>query len=362
MKKLYSLQVCRAAAAIAVVLYHVTDQAQKRFGDTFAGGAFLFGYTGVDFFFVLSGFIIYFAHVKDIGNRGSFSAYAIKRLIRIYPIYLAVFGAKLLSMGLFPHLATAGDTGVGYIIKSAFLFPQPTLPLVAPAWTLSYELLFYLLFGIGLWFGRRTLLYIAAIWGGLVLLYSLASLAAMPLPRSTFWLGFLLNERNLEFLLGCMAAAIVLQRSLSRRWLQSAVIVGILLLLGWATYVNIRQGREVASFTATFGLASFLIVLGLAGLEMQTQFKVPKSLAFLGDASYSLYLTQLLFLNAYFLLLGLTDLDRLLQPFWISCLGLLFTIAGGGACYAFVERPMLRSLRRLLLMPSVQTKLVQPQI
>lgn len=91
MRKLNSLQVCRAAAAIAAVLYHVTDQAQKHFSYTFVGGAFQFGYTGVDFFFVLSGFIIFFAHASDIGKRDSLLAYVTKHLIRIYPIYWVAF-------------------------------------------------------------------------------------------------------------------------------------------------------------------------------------------------------------------------------------------------------------------------------
>lgn len=263
-------------------------------------------------------------------------------------------------MGLFPDLSMASDSGIGYIVKSALLFPQPPLPLVAPAWTLSYELLFYALFGIGLWYGWRTINLGAAIWGGLILFYALAPLAGVELQRSSYWLGFLLNERNVEFLLGCIAAAIVIQRRIHRRWLQLAVIVGVILLVGWATYINMREGREVASFTATFGVASFLIVLGLAGLELRSPFRLPRGFIFLGDASYSTYLTQLLFLNFYFVLIRLTRLGEILHPFWLSCLGIAFTLVGGSMCYWFLEKPLLAVLKQSLLTPPAPSDPGQP--
>jgi peptidoglycan/LPS O-acetylase OafA/YrhL len=46
------------------------------------------GYLGVDFFFVLSGFIIMFSHMDDASSVDALKRYTLKRIIRIYPAYL----------------------------------------------------------------------------------------------------------------------------------------------------------------------------------------------------------------------------------------------------------------------------------
>ena len=54
---------------------------------------FDFGHAGVEFFFVLSGFIILHIHWKDLGHPSRFSSFAGKRFLRIYPMYWLVLAA-----------------------------------------------------------------------------------------------------------------------------------------------------------------------------------------------------------------------------------------------------------------------------
>jgi len=86
---IHLLQVYRGCAAMLVVLFHASARIKKLYG--VERHAFLdffdFGDAGVQFFFVLSGFIIYHIHRNDIGRVGD---YLIKRVIRIYPIYIFV--------------------------------------------------------------------------------------------------------------------------------------------------------------------------------------------------------------------------------------------------------------------------------
>lgn len=87
---LKSIQVGRGLASIAVAAFHLSIT----MGDVRYGGEMLFrswtnqGNLGVDFFFVLSGFIILFAHWNDIGNKNQITSYLFKRTIRVYPIYI----------------------------------------------------------------------------------------------------------------------------------------------------------------------------------------------------------------------------------------------------------------------------------
>jgi exopolysaccharide production protein ExoZ len=87
---LNSLQACRAAAAILVVFYHTSHgifRLEKYFGHKPFGPVFDFGFAGVDFFFVLSGFIMIHVHAGDIGQPRMLAAYLWKRFSRIYPAY-----------------------------------------------------------------------------------------------------------------------------------------------------------------------------------------------------------------------------------------------------------------------------------
>ena len=93
-RKLFtSLQAGRALAALAVVLFHlggiVADA--KYFNVPWVAAPFRFGDAGVEFFFVLSGFIIASAHAADISRPARLIPYLQRRMIRIYPPYWIIF-------------------------------------------------------------------------------------------------------------------------------------------------------------------------------------------------------------------------------------------------------------------------------
>jgi exopolysaccharide production protein ExoZ len=69
--KLLSLQYIRGIAALLVVLYHATNMLiESGSGYVYLHGIFQFGYMGVDIFFILSGFIIFYIHYSHIGDKG----------------------------------------------------------------------------------------------------------------------------------------------------------------------------------------------------------------------------------------------------------------------------------------------------
>ena len=79
--KLEGVEASRGAAAILVVGVHVTQVLAGHNGTPAFGGLMSFGHAGVDFFFVLSGFIITFTHGRDLGRPRQFSQSWQKRLI-----------------------------------------------------------------------------------------------------------------------------------------------------------------------------------------------------------------------------------------------------------------------------------------
>jgi len=79
--KLEGVEASRGAAAILVVGVHATSMLAGQYGRPVFGGLMSFGHAGVDFFFVLSGFIITFTHGRDLGRPGQFWQFWRKRLM-----------------------------------------------------------------------------------------------------------------------------------------------------------------------------------------------------------------------------------------------------------------------------------------
>jgi peptidoglycan/LPS O-acetylase OafA/YrhL len=104
------------------------------------------GNAGVDLFFVLSGFLIY---GSLISRQQPFARFLSRRVLRIYPAFIAVFAAYLLLSFVFPaesKIPTNLTGGVVYLIQNVLLLPGlfPVEPMITVAWSLSYEMFYYL--------------------------------------------------------------------------------------------------------------------------------------------------------------------------------------------------------------------------
>jgi len=102
------------------------------------------GNTGVDLFFVLSGYLIY----KTLVTREqSFAGFMGRRIRRIYPAFFTVFLIYCLLSFVFPHQSSIPDGApFSYLAANLLLLPGlfPIKPMITVAWSLSYEMFFYL--------------------------------------------------------------------------------------------------------------------------------------------------------------------------------------------------------------------------
>lgn len=146
-----NVQMLRALAAINVVIFHSLFSANK-YNMPVTLFAFLkdWGASGVDLFFVISGFIMFYIQYHK--NRTCLSFFK-DRLLRIAPLYwlLTCFLGLLLLIS--PFLFREMTFSFKWLLSS-ILFSSNTLmgslPLLYVGWTLEYEMLFYLLFSISL--------------------------------------------------------------------------------------------------------------------------------------------------------------------------------------------------------------------
>ncbi|MDQ1081528.1 acyltransferase [Pseudoroseomonas cervicalis] len=331
-RRLPVLDAGRGIAALLVMLFHISDTAfQNMFGQRPVGAAFAFGYAGLDFFFVLSGFIIMHGHAGDLGRPGRVLPYLRKRISRVYPAYWVV---TLLYAGL----AAAGPgLPPGQFAASLLLLPGQPL-LLGVAWTLVHEMLFYLLFALAI-LAPRAGLALGLAWVALSLL----------LPRGIGALADVLFElRHVEFLIGVLAAWAVRHAPPRRPLALAAAGGGLFALTAGLDVLQAATGGSALppqGFILAYGLASGALIAGLAAREAAAPLRLPRPLLMLGEASYSLYLTHLL---AYSLLARLALALHLpaLLPGWALLALLAAGITAAGLLFhRLVERPLLRLAR-----------------
>jgi peptidoglycan/LPS O-acetylase OafA/YrhL len=104
------------------------------------------GNSGVDLFFVLSGYLIY-GHLSR--SAPSYATFVVRRVRRIYPTFLAIFAIYVLLSYLMPgrpKLPATPTAQIVYLAANCLFLPGilPIEPLITVAWSLSYEFLFYL--------------------------------------------------------------------------------------------------------------------------------------------------------------------------------------------------------------------------
>lgn len=308
------LQVCRAAAASIVVLFHIGGAfaAEKYFGEPLFIQLFKFGSSGVEFFFVLSGFIIYYVHRDDIGNVSTVPTYLRRRAARVYPSYWVVFtGVAVIALAV-PAFREGLPETSWILAQSLALTPQdPALvggtgaPLIIVAWSMQYELVFYLLFALCLASPRCGLLAIAAlgIWW---------SVTAAGWDGPDFPLAFMKPHYFAIFAVGVLAAYLCDKRvAHPLRWIGIGM-AGYLCLAGLEV-TNMFVHDHISSpgrpdwLSFGFGFFSGILVVGLVGSERQAPKPVPRWLAKLGDASYVLYLVHFPIISAMAKVLTLFD-------------------------------------------------------
>ena len=141
------IQSLRGIAALAVVWHHATNQVAGM-------AAFVpwgFGVSGVDVFFVISGFIMV---VTTWDRRITPTEFWRRRFLRVVPLYwlltLAMVAIALAAPSLFKSLKVAPATlleSLLFVPHFSQSFPGNVWPLLVPGWTLNFEMFFYVVFG-----------------------------------------------------------------------------------------------------------------------------------------------------------------------------------------------------------------------
>lgn len=337
-----SLQYLRGVAAMMVVYFHAVLQLQNL--DILTPGLPLIGESGVDLFFVLSGFLMWLTT-----SRSSITplVFMRRRLIRIVPLYWALTLAAGAVALLAPQLLKSTVLQAWHFASSMLFVPaaNPAFPNGAPAnlrftpvlipgWTLNYEMFFYLIFAL------------------FIVVRPILRLLLVPLAFALLWLAgtndmlgdgamsFYGNPIIFQFVLG-MGVAVLVQR-------------GWLLTSGWASLVALIAA--VALITAdlnhsslralTFGVPAALIVYCLCSLEVNDRPRNLPLLKVLGDASYSVYLTHVFTLAACRVVFLRLNIQGALAELAFIGTAMCVSAVVGVLTYRLYEKPAMHLLER----------------
>jgi peptidoglycan/LPS O-acetylase OafA/YrhL len=279
----------RGVAALGVVIFHFMEMVIWNYTKLWIGHGFL----AVDFFFCLSGFVMGYAYDDRLANMGLWNFFK-ARLIRLHP--LVVLGSVL---GLIAFYANPFGVTPGYspgkvaliFAASLLLIPfgamkersQNLFSLNAPAWSLFWEYVANVVFGIALYRIRRGLLIALTIAAAALLCwtgYHAGNLSGGWSSRN-FWDG------GARVAFSFMAGLLVYRMGWRLRTRLGFGALSVLLALALVMpYANGGWIREAAVIILYFPL---LIVLG-AGAKVSP--RVESLCRFSGDLSYPLYMTH----------------------------------------------------------------------
>lgn len=274
--KIGEIQALRGIAATLVAAFHLYGVERDSEGSLF--WFFRHGEAGVDIFFVISGFIIFYTARPDRGLGNFVEA----RFWRIFPPYwFILLGYIAASLGLWLLLGDDSKLPSGFAVVASFLLLPVPEQIIVIAWTLTIEIAFYLLFAITFFRGGVRALYLGLFaWVALSQVYQHQT--------AVVWAPFnyLLHSAVLEFLYGVIIATLFVRGE--RRLQDLSLVLGV---LGLAAFLLTDSpllhgvGREFVP-----GVPAALIVYGLLGRG----WPVPDSVLLWGESSYILYLLHLL--------------------------------------------------------------------
>ena len=348
-REIPALNGIRAIAVFLVILYH--------FGFNWSPGG-----RGVTIFFVLSGFLITWLLLGELGRTGAVSlrGFYRRRILRIFPAFYA-FWFGLVALQLMRGRAVDWPHAWSAFFYVSNYFQALALGSVSGfshTWSLAVEEQFYLLWPlVFLWCGADLRRMTRVLMGLIV---------ATALYRFVLVYGLDVNERYLyqafdtrgdNLLVGCLLAVLLKRRALSSFWRISTAHPAAPLVTVALVAASVMYGEQyVPRYRDVVGFAIEPILFAVAMVQLVALSATPwwawldaAPLRYLGIISYPLYLYQNVTLYPVRRLLVRAPVEIQLVA------AIAVTIAIASCSYFVVERPFLRLKARARVPESLPT-------
>ena len=345
-KHIPSLDGFRGMAALAVVVFHYLPHAGLRLFSPLISS----GWTGVDAFLVLSGFLITGILYRQRETPRFFRNFYIRRALRLFPLYYFILLLALFTSLFGGQHWRLGHLGLLLYATNIVLACDQSLGDLGTfnmrhCWTLALEEQFYFVWPwiVGSRLSRRALLRfcIAGVAFAVVLRFVLFFAGA-----NRWWLAYSLFTRMDSLLIGAAIALIPLPQKRHAHWLLigSVAIYAILVAIGRTLFFTSPPILLLGYTVLAFFYASIL-VLALHPETHVARFLSISPLRFLGRLSYGIYLWHYLLSakeEALHKKISLAMHPQALAS--LSVFGIAFglSVAIAFLSYRIIERPFLR--------------------
>lgn len=329
---IFFIQYVRTMAALMVVISHISWKGEQY--STNPLSFFPFAGVGVALFVLMSGYLlIYIVETKDMG----FVHFIKSRVKRIIPLYWFFTTLALIIYLLFPDKVNSSG-GVTYILDSYTLLPTEGKYLLGNAWTLKYELFFYLILGISLFFLKEIrYIIVASILSTLVIL-------GIFVDDGQLYLSFITNPLLLEFVLGIMIYHL-------HKKIKISITLGMILILFavslsiYFTHLNLVEHYPKALVGGVPGLLLFIGFLSFESLfEKKNSNKSFSLFKKISVSSYSLYLSQPFSLAFFAIILNKLGINEF-GYLYVSLL-LVFALFTGYLVHIFIEKRFVKAFQK----------------
>jgi peptidoglycan/LPS O-acetylase OafA/YrhL len=282
------LQGLRGLAVLAVVIYHC----HPRLEGTHLYYASLWGWAGVNLFFVLSGFLITAILLEAQSQPHYFRNFYGRRALRIWPVYVLVLVVCYLNAPWFigPPVLEAIKTAPwwAYVLFLQNLFHLALPPSIGPTWSLAIEEQYYFLWAPVVRFLRRPSALTAVL---------ISALIAAPIFRLSHY-AWITPTHTLTHIdgiaMGSLIALGLYSLPLSRRTWLSIGLAGI--LVGFLTAATIAGGTAFLDSALSTGFAGAVLAsIASTGARNPLNSLLRRGpLPFYGRISYGLYMTHIM--------------------------------------------------------------------
>lgn len=351
MKKTFNnIQILRAAAASMVVVHHF----YKAYTGNSTGfslwhttGLGELGQAGVDIFFAISGFIMFYNQLANAQEPTASSIslhrgwnFLKKRIVRIYPLYwfwttvLIIFWQSKLIFAAKPFSTV-------YIFMSYLLVPWPNYngsihPFLDQGWTLALEMYFYIVFSITLFWGKG----IKNVWT-MMFIFALNVVVVQAFIQQPILLQTICNPLIVEFLFGGFIAIVVL------KWKTTFTVSHFRWLLFVSSTILLAASQipfQEATRFLVYGIPASGIVFSAAMIDRLSKETTTSYWTHLGNASYTIYLTHGFFSLTFGFLIK-KGFFQYLNADLLILIGALLTIIISARFYKWVELPITKLIK-----------------
>ena len=358
----------RGVAALMVIWYHVFE------GYAFAGGTtidtFNHGYLAVDFFFILSGFVIGYAYDDRWGKNFTMKDFIKRRLIRLHPMVImgAVVGAITfyiqgsvqwdgthigISMVMLSLLCTIffipAMPGVGYEVRGN----GEMFPLNGPCWSVFFEYIGNILYALFIRRLSNKALTIVVVLLGV----ALASFAIFNVSGyGNIGVGWTLDGVNfiggLLRMLFPFSMGMLLSRNFKPMKLRGAFWICTLVMIALFAVPYLEGTESICTngiYEAFCIIIAFPILLWIGASGTTTDKKSTQICKFLGDISYPIYVIHYPFMYLFYAWLIKNQLFTLGETWQVALCVYAWNILFAYLCLKLYDEPVRKYLAKRFL-------------